>query len=44
MRVGNISTSMAAMGPYTMVTRITRYVRMTTTSGLFILAGSALLG
>ena len=44
MRVGKSSTSMAAIGPYTMVTRITKKVRMAMTLILSSLAGSALSG
>ncbi len=44
MRVGNISTSIAAIGPYTMVTKITRIVSITTVIGQLSCAGSAFNG
>src|SRR5580700_3014330 len=44
MRAGNNSTSIAAIGPYTMVTYTTKMNNIKATIGLLIVAGSALSG
>ena len=44
MRVGNISTSIAAIGPYTIVTYSTRTNSSATTIGVLMRAGSAFAG